>query len=68
LVKTIGDKVMTIFPDAATAAEAAQEMREGITGRMVVEGSDLTIRVGFHFGPTRRACTRGSITAMGGSC
>jgi adenylate cyclase len=52
LVKTIGDEVMTTFPDAAAAAEAACEMQEGITGAMVVEGRPLAIRVGFHFGPT----------------
>jgi len=52
LVKTIGDEVMTTFPDAAAAAEAACEMQEGITGQMVVEGRPLAIRVGFHFGPT----------------
>ncbi len=52
LVKTIGDEVMTIFPDAAAAAEAACEMQEGITGAMVIEGRPLAIHVGFHFGPT----------------
>jgi len=52
LVKTIGDEVMTTFPAAAAAAEAACEMQEGITGEMVVEGRPLAIRVGFHFGPT----------------
>jgi class 3 adenylate cyclase len=51
LVKTIGDEVMTTFPDASAAAEAACEMQEGITGQMVVEGRSLAIRVGFHFGP-----------------
>jgi class 3 adenylate cyclase len=52
LVKTIGDEVMTAFPDAAEAAEAACEMQDEITGQMVVEGRPLAIRVGFHFGPT----------------
>ncbi len=52
LVKTIGDEVMTTFPDAAAAAEAACEMQDEITGQMVVEGRPLAIRVGFHFGPT----------------
>ncbi len=52
LVKTIGDEVMTTFPDAAAAAEAACEMQDAITGQMVVEGRPLAIRVGFHFGPT----------------
>lgn len=51
LVKTIGDEVMTTFPDAAAAAEAACEMQESITGQMVVDGRPLAIRVGFHFGP-----------------
>ena len=52
LVKTIGDEVMTTFPDPVEAAEAACEMQEAITGEMVVEGRPLAIRVGFHFGPT----------------
>lgn len=50
LVKTIGDEVMTTFPSANAAAEAACDMQDGITGQMVVEGRPLTIRVGFHFG------------------
>ncbi len=52
LVKTIGDEVMTTFPNATAAAEAACEMQEAITGQMVVEGRPLAIRVGFHFGDT----------------
>ena len=52
LIKTIGDEVMTIFPDAGSAAEAAVEMQEGITGQMVVDGRPMAVRVGFHFGPT----------------
>ena len=50
LIKTIGDEVMTTFPNAADAAEAACEMQETITGQMV-EGRPLAIRIGFHFGP-----------------
>ena len=52
LIKTIGDEVMTTFPDPAEAAEAACEMQESITGQMVVDGRPMAIRVGFHFGPT----------------
>jgi adenylate cyclase len=52
LIKTIGDEVMTIFPNATAAAEAACDMQDEITGQMVVEGRPLAIRVGFHFGPT----------------
>jgi len=52
LVKTMGDEVMTTFPNADAAAEAACEMQESITGQMMVEGRRLAIRIGFHFGPT----------------
>jgi len=52
LIKTIGDEVMTIFPNATAAAEAACDMQDAITGQMVVEGRPLAIRVGFHFGHT----------------
>lgn len=52
LVKTMGDEVMTTFPDATAAADAACEMQESITGQMMVDGRRLAIRVGFHFGPT----------------
>ncbi len=51
LVKTIGDEVMTTFPNATAAVDAACEMQDAITGQMVVEGRPLAIRVGFHFGP-----------------
>jgi adenylate cyclase len=54
VVETIGDEVMSTFPDATAAAEAACDMQEGITGKMVVEGRPLAIRVGFQFGPTMR--------------
>lgn len=50
VVKTIGDEVMTTFPDATAAAAAACDMQDGITGQMVVEGRPLAIRVGFHVG------------------
>ena len=54
VVETIGDEVMSTFPDATAAAEAACDMQEGITGQMVVEGRPIAIRVGFQFGPTMR--------------
>ena len=50
VVKTIGDEVMSTFPDAAAAAEAAFEMQDGITGQMVVDGRSISIRVGLHLG------------------
>ena len=50
LIKTIGDEVMTSFPDAEAAARAAIEMQDRITGQMIVEGRPLAIRTGFHLG------------------
>lgn len=51
VVKTIGDEVMATFGSADAAAAAACTMQHGITGRLVLEGRAMAIRVGFHFGP-----------------
>jgi class 3 adenylate cyclase len=52
VVKTIGDGLMCVFPDADAAAKAAGEMQRQIAQRVLTEsGKVLTIRVGFHFGP-----------------
>jgi class 3 adenylate cyclase len=52
VVKTIGDGLMCVFPDADSAATAAAEMQRTIAQRPPLErGKKLTIRVGFHLGP-----------------
>lgn len=51
VVKTIGDEIMATFVEADDAAQAAAEMQEDISHRLTVDGQDITIRVGFHFGP-----------------
>ncbi len=51
VVKTLGDGIMTTFPDADAAAAAAVRMQESITGTLVAEGPQLKIRIGFHCGP-----------------
>jgi adenylate cyclase len=52
VVKTIGDGLMCVFPDADSAAGAAAEMQRAIAQRPPLErGKKLTIRVGFHLGP-----------------
>jgi len=52
VVKTIGDGLMCVFPDADAAASAAGEMQRQIAQRPpLASGKKLTIRVGFHFGP-----------------
>ena len=52
VVKTIGDEVMCVFPQASAAARAACEMQTRIALEQPVAGRRLAIRVGAHFGPT----------------
>ena len=50
VVKTIGDEVMAVFPNAVEATQAACEMQLRIEDLPPVSGVKLAIRVGFHFG------------------
>jgi adenylate cyclase len=55
VIKTIGDEIMCTFPTADDAATAAKEMHEAliedVTEGTGSEGTQLSIRVGMHFGP-----------------
>ncbi len=52
VVKTIGDGLMCAFPDADGAASAAGEMQRQVAQLPPMKsGKQLTIRVGFHYGP-----------------
>jgi adenylate cyclase len=52
VVKTIGDGLMCTFPDADGCASAAGEMHRQVAQRPPLKnGKQLTIRVGFHYGP-----------------
>lgn len=52
VVKTIGDGLMCVFPDADNAASAAGEMQRQIGERPPLKsGKTIMIRVGFHYGP-----------------
>lgn len=51
VVKTIGDEIMAVFPDAASAVQAACEMQMAMSSRPLVENIRVGIRIGFHFGP-----------------
>ena len=51
VVKTIGDEVMSVFEDPSAAADAAGGMQERISSGLVVQGKNIAIRIGFHFGP-----------------
>ena len=51
VVKTIGDEVMCVLPDADSACIAATDMQHKISALPVVSNIQRTIRVGFHVGP-----------------
>src|SRR5438045_2626609 len=51
VIKTIGDEVMSAFPTADAAADAAIEMQLGIAELEPVGGTQIGIRIGFNFGP-----------------
>lgn len=51
VIKTIGDEVMSTFPDAESAFQAACTMQEALAARAALSKTPLTIRVGLHYGP-----------------
>jgi class 3 adenylate cyclase len=53
VVKTMGDEVMATFRDCDAAIDAAVEMQTAIASHpdLEVEGQQVAIRIGCHFGP-----------------
>ena len=51
VVKTMGDEIMSIFPEPDLAANAAAEIQARIEALPEVAGKKLGVRVGFHHGP-----------------
>jgi len=51
VIKTIGDEVMSQFPTADAAADAAIEMQSAIAELPPVGNTKIGIRIGFNFGP-----------------
>ena len=51
VIKTIGDEVMSLFPTADAAADAAIEMQSAITELKPVGNTKIGIRIGFNYGP-----------------
>jgi adenylate cyclase len=51
VIKTIGDEVMSQFPSADAAADAAIEMQSAIAELPPVGTTKIGIRIGFNFGP-----------------
>jgi len=53
VVKTMGDEILATFADCDAAMDAAVEMQTVIAGHpdLDVEGQQIAIRIGCHFGP-----------------
>lgn len=51
VIKTIGDEVMSAFPKADNAADAAIEMQSAIAELPPVGNTQIGIRIGFNHGP-----------------
>jgi len=49
-VKTIGDEIMAVFPNAVSAVQAACEMQLVIS-HAKIDGTQLSVRIGLHCGP-----------------
>jgi adenylate cyclase len=53
VIKTMGDEVMSTFPSADEALNAAAQMQQQISthAQLKVDGQPVAIRIGCHFGP-----------------
>lgn len=51
VIKTIGDEIMCVLPNADAACLAATDMHHKITALPVVSQTKRSVRIGFHFGP-----------------
>jgi adenylate cyclase len=51
VVKTMGDEIMSVFPDPDAAANAAADIQVRIDALPAVAGKKLGVRIGFHHGP-----------------
>jgi len=50
VIKTIGDELLSTFPDPDRAVDAAQQMHENITETLIIKGRSVTLRIGAHHG------------------
>src|SRR5260370_12306212 len=53
VIKTMGDEVMSTFPSADEALNAAAQMQQQISShaQLKVDGQPVSIRIGCHFAP-----------------
>lgn len=50
LVKTMGDEIMASFKSATDAAQTAVEIQQDISQELTVDGENILVHSGFHFG------------------
>lgn len=51
LVKTLGDAIMCVFPDAANAVNAATEMQSLVANEIRPDSHPMRLHIGLHAGP-----------------
>jgi len=51
LVKTLGDAIMCVFPDAASAVNAAIEMQTLVSNEVQADMQSMRLHIGLHAGP-----------------
>src|SRR5262245_21270809 len=51
VVKSAGEEVMSLFPDASSAGTAARDFQLGVNDMAPVDKVRLGVRIGLHYGP-----------------
>jgi class 3 adenylate cyclase len=51
VIRSLGDELLCVFPDATSAARAAAQMHARVSIEEPVRGERLAMRIGAHFGP-----------------
>lgn len=60
-VKTIGDEIMAVFPDAVSAVQAACEMQLVVSSQTPADNARVAIRIGLHYGPVLESADDGDV-------
>lgn len=61
VVKTIGDEIMAVFPDAVSATQAACEMQLAVSSQPPIDGVHIAVRIGFQFGTVLESSRDGDV-------
>lgn len=61
VVKTIGDEIMSVFPDAVCAVQAACEMQLVVNAQAPIDKVRMAIRIGLHSGAVLESSSDGDV-------